>query len=136
MSENVLIALISFGVGSVASLIIKYILDKKADKSGAEFEHKVRRYKSAIIFMNVYLNPNNILFIKSSHPDIETKEDLKETLKAEYYEMLLYAPDYVIENVKEFISTPSNTQLIKTIQSMRKDLWGNRTNLKEDRLEV
>ena len=136
MPENILIALISFGFGSVASLIIKYVLDKKAEKSEAEFEHKIRRYKSAMIFMNVYLNPGNIVFVKNSHPDIETKEDIKETLKAEYYEMLLYAPDDVIENVKEFISTPSNKQFIKTIKSMRKDLWGNRTKLKDENLEI
>jgi len=50
--------------------------------------------------------------------------------------MLLYAPDDVIENIREFISTPSNKQFIKTIKSMRKDLWGNKTKLKDENLEI
>lgn len=136
MSENILVAIISFGFGSVASLIIKYLLDKKREKSTSEFEHKIRRYKSAMIFMNVYLKPDNMMFIRDSHPDISSKDDIKETLKAEYYEMLLYAPDKVIENVRDFIASPSNKQFIKTVKSMRMDLWGNRTKLKEENLEI
>ena len=89
MSENILVALISFGVGSIATLFIKYVLDKKREKSVLEFEHKIRRYKSTMIFMNVYLKPDNIMFIHNSHPDITSMDNIKETLKAEYYEMLL-----------------------------------------------
>jgi len=74
MSENIIVAIISFGFGSVATLIIKYLLDKKEKKSAAEFDHKIRRYKSAMIFMNVYLNPNNIMFVQDSHPDIEKRK--------------------------------------------------------------
>ncbi|WP_411032415.1 hypothetical protein [Spongiimicrobium sp. 3-5] len=136
MPENILVALISFGLGSVATLFIKYILDKKREKSASEFEHKIRRYKSAMIFMNVYLKPDNMMFIRDSHPDITSKDNLKETLKAEYYEMLLYAPDDVIKNVRDFISSPSNGQFIKTVKSMRKDLWGKRTKLKDGNLEI
>ena len=134
--ENILVALISFGFGSVATLFVKYVLDKKREKSTSEFEHKIRRYKSAIIFMNVYLEPDNITFIRDSHPDINSKDDIKETLKAEYYEMLLYAPDDIIENLRNFIGAPSNIQFIKTVKSMRKDLWGHRSKLKDKNLEI
>ncbi len=134
MTENILVALISCGVGSVATLFIKYILDKKKEKHVLEFEHKIRRYKSAMIFMNIYLNHSNISFIRYSHPDITTKEDIRETLKAEYYEMLLYASDDIIENVHDLILSPSNDQFIKTIKSMRKDLWGNKTKLEDENL--
>ena len=86
--------------------------------------------------MNIYLKPDNIFFIRDSHPDITTGDDMKETLKAEYYEMLLYAPDSVIENVRDFIKKPSNTEFIKTVKAMRRDLWGNRTSLKDENLEL
>ncbi|MCK4540011.1 hypothetical protein KAU09_02560 [Candidatus Parcubacteria bacterium] len=136
MPENIIIALISFGFGSVATLFIKYALDKKQEKSKSEFEHKIRRYKSAMIFMNCYLNPKNIVFVQDSHPDIQSTEDIKETLMAEYYEMILYATDDVIENVRDYIASPSNKQFIKTVKAMRKDLWGNRTKLKDENLEI
>jgi len=136
MLENILIAIVSAGFGSIVTWIVKYELDKKHEKSSSEFEHKIRRYKSAMIFMNILLKPTNLLFIKYSHPDIKTKEDIKETLKAEYYEMLLYAPDNVIENVRKFIQSPSNQQLINTIMSMRRDLWGKVTKVEETNLTI
>lgn len=136
MPENVIVALISLGIGSISTLFIKYVLDRKQEKSVLEFEHKIRRYKSAMIFMNVYLKPENMMLIENSHPYITSKDKVKETLKVEYNEMLLFAPDDVIKNVRNFIVQPSNSQFIKAVKSMRKDLWGKKTSLKNENLEI
>ena len=54
----------------------------------------------------------------------ETKEDLLDEIKAEWHNAILFASDEVLEDLHNFIKTPSLDLFKKSALSMRKDLWG------------
>jgi hypothetical protein len=129
MSEVLEVAILSGIFGSVVTWFVQYILERSKEKYKSELGLKEKRYKCVMVFMEVYLTPKNIKFIQKMHPDINSKSDLKETLKAEYAEILLFAPDDVVKNLKSFIESPTEDKYFRTIQLMRRDLWGKNTNL-------
>ena len=130
MQDNIIIALIAGIFGSIITWFAKLFYDRNRERFISEQQHKQKRYKSTIIFMKCYLDPKNVKFIQDSHPYLKTKSDIKDTLKAEYNEMLLYAPDDVVRSLKNFILKPSENKFLLTIQLMRKDLWGKKSKLK------
>lgn len=81
--------------------------------------------------MDAYFEPQNIKYIISRHSDVKTSEDIIEYLKAEYHEMLLYASKDVLVALQSFVKKPTRTNFLKTVLSMRKDLW-----LKSDSLTL
>ena len=129
MSETIIVAIIGGIFGSIVTWVVKYFLDRNKEKYTSEFVLKEKRYKCTMVFMECYLNPKNIKFIQMRSPDIQSKKDLKETLKAEYAEILLFAPDDVVKSLKAFIESPNEDRYFRTIKLMRKDLWGKKTKL-------
>ncbi|VVB61005.1 Uncharacterised protein [uncultured archaeon] len=129
MSELLTIAILSGVFGSIITWFVQYILEKSKEKYKSELELKEKRYKCTMVFMEGFLNPKNLKFIQHRNPDICSKNDLKETLKVEYAEILLFAPDDVVKSLKSFIESPTEEKYFRTIQLMRKDLWGKNTNL-------
>jgi len=73
--------------------------------------------------MDVYFKPSNIKYLSNRQPDIYSAEDVIEYLKAEYHEMMLYASNEVVLNVKSFIETPTKDNFLETVLAMRQDLW-------------
>jgi hypothetical protein len=73
--------------------------------------------------MDAFFTPQNIKYLSSRQPDIDSAQDVIEYLKAEYHEMLLYASKEVILTVKRFIQSPNRDNFLQVILAMRKDLW-------------
>jgi len=71
--------------------IITALLNKSKEIEFQKLEQKQKRYKSMLLYMDVFIEPKNIKYLSSRQPDIVTSEDVTEYLKAEYHEMLLYA---------------------------------------------
>ena len=92
-------------------------------------EQKEKRYKSCILYMDAYFNPQNIKYLSSRQPDIDDASDILEYLKMEYHEMMLYAAKNVILAVKVFIKDPTQGNFVKTVLAMRKDLSSKRSDL-------
>lgn len=99
-------------------------------------EQKEKRYKSILLFMDAYLDPKNITYLKAIHPAMKNERDTKEWLKAEYHEMVLYASREVILAVKSFIDSPSEQQFLDVLLAMRRDLWVKKRDLRTDTLEL
>lgn len=119
MIEYVLTFLGLVGIGG----IISSILNKRKELEFKILENKERRYKSCLLYMDVYFEPANIKYLSSRQPDIQSSKDIIEYLKAEYHEMILYASKEVVLSVKSFIENPTKETFLNAILEMRRDLW-------------
>lgn len=122
-------ALTLLGIGGIVGGYITFLLDKKKELEFRRLEQKEKRYKSCLLYMDVFFEPKNIKYLSSRQPDIDNAHDVIEYLKAEYHEMLLYASKDVILSVRAFIETPNRENFLKTVLSMRQDLWVKKKNL-------
>ncbi len=122
-------ALTLLGIGGIVGGYITFLLDKKKELEFRQLEQKEKRYKSCLLYMDVFFEPKNIKYLSSRQQDIDNPQDVLEYLKAEYHEMLLYASKNVILSVKEFINTPTRENFLKTVLSMRQDLWVKKNDL-------
>lgn len=117
---EIILALLGLvGVGS----IITNAQTKSKELLFKSLENKEKRYKSCLLYMDVYFHPKNIKYLSSRQSDIHAASDVIEYLKAEYHEMILYAGRPVVLRVKEFIENPSRDRFLDTILAMRQDLW-------------
>ena len=129
-------ALTLLGVGGIVGGYITFLLDKKKELEFKQLEQKEKRYKSCLLYMDVYFEPKNIKYLSSRQPDIDNAQDVIEYLKAEYHEMLLYASKKVILSVKSFINNPTRENFLKTVLSMRQDLWVKKNDLESDSIKI
>lgn len=113
------------GMGS----IIANAQTKRKELEFKALENKERRYKSCLLYMDVYFRPANIKYLSSRQSDIDSASDVIEYLKAEYHEMILYASKPVILAVKAFIEHPTREAFLVAVLAMRRDLWSKQTEL-------
>lgn len=71
-----------------------------------------------------------------NRPDIDSKGNLLNELQVEFFNMSLYASDKVIISMKEFIKHQNKASLINLAITMRRDLYGIRTFLKNNHFDV
>ncbi|MCH8306265.1 MAG: hypothetical protein IIB94_14215 [Candidatus Marinimicrobia bacterium] len=136
MTQKILPYLTLLGIGSIIGGFVTFILNKQKEIEFRKLEQKEIRYKSCLLFMDVFFKPENIRYLSSRQPDINNAEDVLEYLKAEYHEMLLYASKGVILSVKNFIIEPTRENFLKSILSMRKDLWINKFDLNLNEIKI
>jgi hypothetical protein len=122
-------ALTLLGVGGIVGGYITFLLDKKKELEFRRLEQKEKRYKSCLLYMDVFFEPKNIKYLSSRQSDIDNAQDVIEYLKAEYHEMLVYASKDVILSVKAFIENPNRENFLKTVLNMRQDLWVKKNDL-------
>lgn len=60
--------------------------------------------------------------LRSQRPDLKSKDDVLEELKAEWYNILLFASSQTIKCLNKFIKAPNLGNLKSTALSMRGDL--------------
>ena len=117
---EVILALLGLvGIGG----IISNAQTRRKELAFKALENKERRYKSCLLYMDVYFNPKNIKYLSSRQSDIHSAPDVIEYLRAEYHEMILYAAKPVVLSVKAFIEKPSRDQFLAAVLAMRQDLW-------------
>ena len=137
MSIETLITIItSLGIGGLITAIVSYYLSKSKGIDFKKHEQKEKRYRSVLLYMDAYFEPQNIKFLSSRQPDISSQKDVIEYLKAEYHEMLLYSPKSVLLAVKKFIDNPTRESFLSAILEMRQDLWIKKRDLNADEIRV
>ena len=134
--QFVLSALTLLGIGGIIGGYVTYLLNKKKELEFKQLEQKERRYKPCLLYMDVFFEPKNIKYLSSRQPDIHNAQDVIEYLKAEYHEMMLYASKEVIFSVRAFIENPTRENFLKSILSMRKDLWIKKDDLDFDSARI
>ena len=55
-------ALTLLGVGGIVGGYITFLLDKKKELEFKQLEQKEKRYKSCLLYMDVYFEPKNIKY--------------------------------------------------------------------------
>ncbi len=98
---------------------------------------KRKRYTSILILMLTILDPQRGLTkIQEFRNDLKDMEDVKEEVKTEMLNSIMFANDDVIKAMAEFVKSPNDAAYIKAASSMRNDLWGKRTKVGEDILKI
>lgn len=120
------------GVGG----IVTAVMTKRKELAFRVLETKERRYKSCLLYMDVYFEPKNIKYLSSRQNDIHSANDVIEYLKAEYHEMILYASRDVILSVKTFIEFPTKENFFLSVLSMRRDLWLKKADFEVSELAI
>ena len=137
MSLQITIAfLTALGIGSLITAVVSHYLGKGKEVDFKKHEQKERRYRSVLLYMVVYFEPQNIKFLSSRQPDISSQKDVIEYLKAEYHEMLLYSPREVLIAVKKFISEPTRENFLAAVLEMRADLWIGKHDLNLEEIKI
>jgi len=72
--------------------------------------------------------------IRTIRPDLKSLENVEREI--ELLNGVLFASDGVIKSLVEFVHLPSYSSYIKTAVAMRRDLWGKKTSIDENILEV
>lgn len=122
------IGLIGFG-GLLKGLLDFFIADRKR-KSETKHQFKETRYKAIILLCYTYVNfEREGTTIIVQRPDIDSKERLFNELNAEWINMTLYASDKVLLSMKSFLESGKESEFNELIISMRKDLYGIKTNI-------
>nr|WP_298167036.1 hypothetical protein [uncultured Pseudomonas sp.] len=130
---EIILALLGLvGIGG----IITNVQTKYKELAFKALESKERRYKSCLLYMDVYFNPKNIKYLSSRQADIDSASDVMEYLNAEYHEMILYAAKPVVLSVKAFIEQPSRENFLNAVIAMRKDLWTNKSDLTSQEIAI
>ena len=132
LSQTIISALTLLGVGGY----ITYLLDKKKTREFHVLEQKRNRYKSCLLYMDAFFEPQNIKYLSSRHADINEASDVIEYLKMEFFEMTLYASREVILAVRTFIEKPVRENFLNTILTMRRDLSAKRIDLRLQDIEL
>lgn len=138
-NEFLLTLVTGLGVGGIVGRYFSEFFRRRTQTQLAEFEERVSRFRSVLIYMQVLLYPEQIdhlpVDVLQTY-NLKTKEDIQDTLFAEYSRMVLFAPDEVLQAVKSFMKNPSSTSYWRTLTEMRKALWGKKTKLTSDELMV
>jgi hypothetical protein len=82
--------------------------------------------------------PDNIKYLNTSVAILQhaTAKDVAESLKAEFYDMTLFASKDVITAVNGFINAPSEESFGGALLAMRRDLWSNRKDVSINDLKI
>lgn len=126
--EAAVAGLLGVLLGGVITSFFQYYFGFQAKIKESEFLYKEVRYKAITIFMYclVYSDTSSIRRIR---PDLKNLEDIKDEIKIEFVNSLLFASDDVIKSLQIFLKDTSEKNLMNAILSIRKDLWGRTTKL-------
>ena len=134
--EEIIAVLGLVGIGGIVATSLTYVYEKRKQIKFSEQEEKEKRYKALAIQMRIVVEPENIKYVKRHRPDLETIEDWKNEVRAEWFNLLLFASDDVVKALKEFILKPNNATYAKTVIAMRKDLWNKKTTLRPEEINL
>lgn len=134
--EEIIAILGIVGIGGIIATSLTYIFEKRKQIKFSEQKEKEKRYMAIVIQMRIVVEPDQMKYVKHLRPDLLALEDWKNEVRAEWFNLLLFASDDVIKSLKEFILKPENATYAKTVIAMRKDLWNKKTSLKPEEINL
>ena len=134
--QVILILLTALGGGFFGAYFQSHFQHKREMQTDIH-ELKRKRYGAILIQILTVLDPKRGLSkVKEFRPDFENLEDVKEELKTEMLNAILFANDEVIKSMSEFTKNYTYENYIKSAAAMRKDLWGKATAIDEKVLGI
>lgn len=124
--ENIISFLALLGIGGLIGTYFRILWERQNKAHLQKLEFKEARYKCAVILMLSCLDfeKNKPMLHLHGRQYINSLDDLKDELKLEWNNMLLFASNEVLSTMREFIKEPSQRNYQDTAIAMRKDLWG------------
>lgn len=136
MTIEILLTIIgALGLGTVVGAYFQSNFQHSKELKMDNHEFKRARYGSILIQMLTLLDPKHIDKVSKIRPDLKNIEDLREELKTELLNAVLYANDDVIKSLSVFNKNPNYESYLNTVSSMRKDLWGKNTKISSKDLD-
>lgn len=138
MTANEIIALLTaMGFGAILQSALNFYIASRKRKSEQKQQFKETRYKAIILLCHAHVYyEREKRQLEVHRPDIKSREELSDELKMEWMNMSLYASDKVILAMKKFVETENKKTFNQLILAMRKDLYGIRTKLRMDNLDL
>jgi hypothetical protein len=128
--SNWITLITGLGVGSGLTALSQHFLKKREAAFNSQRQDLEKRYRVIILLMYAaYDFESNKSSLRINRPDLKSKQDVLEDLKAEWFNMLLFSSNSTQEALHAFIHEPNLVNLKHTALSMRKDLG--RGNLEE-----
>lgn len=118
------------GIGAVITAMIQHFLKIKEISYQSQRQDLEKRYRVVILLMYAAFDfEANKTALRINRPDLKDKKSVLEELEAEWVNMLLFASEETLNNLKSFIEKPNEGNLQKTALSMRNDLGRKPINL-------
>ena len=123
--------LAGLGIGSVATAWIQHSLKLKETAFQSQRKDLEARYRVVILLMYAaYDFESNKTTLRINRPDLLNKQSVLDELKAEWYNMMLFASAETLTYLKSFIENPDKENLAKTASAMRNDLGRGNLSIK------
>lgn len=111
------------GIGSGVTAYIQHLLKQRESAYQSQRQELEKRYRVIILLMYAAFDyEKNKTSFRIQRPDLKNQEDVLDELKAEWYNMLLFASEQTQKDLHSFILEPSLSNLKSTAISMRRDL--------------
>ena len=136
MTIELLLTIIGIlGLGTVIGAYFQSNFQHSKELKMDNHKFKRNRYGSILIQMLTLLDPKHLDKVSKIRPDLMNIEDLREELKKELLNAVLYANDDVIKSLSTFNKNPNYESYLNTVSSMRKELWGKNTRISSKDLD-
>ncbi|MGS2763767.1 hypothetical protein [Sinomicrobium sp. M5D2P9] len=136
-TQDIISAIGLIGIGGLIKGLFDFFIAERKRKSETKHQFKEIRYKAIILLCYAYVNfdeeGTNLIV---QRPDINSRERLFNELNAEWINMTLYASDKVLLAMKKFLESLNPPEFNELILTMRKDLYGIKTSIKMDNLNL
>ncbi len=129
--------LTALGVGGVLGAYFQTRFQQRTQIGQLAHNLKQKRYLCILMLMLTKLNPQvGSPKVREIRPDLKNPEDVNNELETELLNGFVFASDAVLKSLATFIREPSHRSFVRAAMAMRKDLWGRRTAVSEDILDV
>jgi|ERR1700674_268711 len=126
-----------FGIGTVVGAYFQSLFQHRQSVRKDAHDLKRARYGSTLIQMLTLLDPEGSLGkLRERRPDLASVEDLRQELRVEMLNALLFASDRVVSALSRFNADPTYASYLEVVAAMRKDLWRSATRLTENDLHL
>ena len=102
------------GIGGILTAVVTAVFNKSNEIEFQKLQNNEKRYKCAILLMEVCLDFEKLKHIEEFRDELKTRADVMEKLRFEYNQMLLYSSKATITAIKNFIESPSKEFLYNT----------------------
>ncbi|HEY7546270.1 MAG TPA: hypothetical protein VID27_15375, partial [Blastocatellia bacterium] len=134
---TVLSIVTALGIGSMLGAYFQTRFQQRTQVRQQEHDLKRQRYLCILMLMITKLDPDvGLPKIRAIRPDLKASSDIDEELATEVLNGFIYASDEVLKTLAQFIHRPDYDSFIHAAVAMRKDLWGKKTAINNEIVEI
>lgn len=127
----------ALGIGAIIGAFFRSLFEYRRGIEKQQHELKFKRYACILILLLTRLDSKTGLrHIRELRPDLQDLGDVEKEIRVELLNSILFASDDVVRSMFEFIRTPSYSSYFTVAISMRRDLWGKKTSVTEQTLNI